>query len=96
MDLESKNLQLTDFLTQVPQHDIPILDQNQPPSSGVDTNTTSIDSKFDNVGIILVDDDGGELLHSVKDEVNKAKYPGLKFDFSADDVAYWIAYGCRV
>ncbi len=37
--------------------------------------------------------DGGEMNQSAKDEVNIAKYPGLLLDFSADDVAYWIACG---
>ena len=35
LDLESKAAKLTVFFTQVPQYDIPILDQNQSPSSEV-------------------------------------------------------------
>ena len=56
LDLVSKTAKLTDFFTQVPQHDIPILDQNQSPSSEVDTNTTLITSKskYDAVGIFEV------------------------------------------
>ena len=41
IDLEPKIAKLTDF---VPQHAILILDQNQSPSSEVDTNTTLITS----------------------------------------------------
>ncbi len=57
LDLQSKTAKLTDFFTQVPrpqrQHDILILNQNQSPSSEVDTNTTLITSKskYDDVGI---------------------------------------------
>ncbi|XP_076323947.1 uncharacterized protein LOC143232407 [Tachypleus tridentatus] len=37
--------------------------------------------------------DYGKMLQSTKDEETKAKDPGLLFEFFADDVAYWIAYG---
>ena len=59
LDLESKT-KLTDFFTQVPQHDIPIPDQNQSLSSEVDTNTTLITSKskYDDLGIIEVSQAG--------------------------------------
>ena len=50
LDLMSKTVKLTDFFTQVPrpqrQHDIPIMNQNQSPSSELDTNTTLITSKL--------------------------------------------------
>ena len=44
LDLESKSAKLTDFFTQVPQHDILIPDQNQSPSSEVDPNTSLVTS----------------------------------------------------
>ncbi len=64
LDLQSKTTKLTDFFTQVPraqrQHDIPILNQNESPSSEVDTNTTLITSKskYDDVGITEVSQAG--------------------------------------
>ena len=60
LDLESKTAKLSDFFTQVPEHDIPIPDQNQSPSSEVDTNTTLITSKskYDDVGIFKVSQAG--------------------------------------
>ena len=58
--IKSKTAKLTDFFTQVPQHDIQVPDQNQSSSSEVDTKTTLITSKskYDDVGIIEVSQAG--------------------------------------
>lgn len=34
---------------------------------------------------------GDEIIQSAKGEINITKDPGLWFDFSPDDVAFWIA-----
>lgn len=55
MDLECKTKNLTDFLTQAPQNDIRIPNQNEPPSWEVDPNTSLILSKYDiDTGIIEI------------------------------------------
>ena len=56
LNFVSKTAKLTDFFSQVPQHDISNSDQNQSLSSEVDTTTTLITSKlkYNDIGTIMV------------------------------------------